>query len=53
MSVHLLISIILFVVILLGLFSGRYRAEFANVGSIIAAIAALFLFLMAINVVHF
>jgi hypothetical protein len=52
MSTHLLIALILLIVVLAGIFAYRYRAGYQAVGSFVAAIAALLLFLMAINVIH-
>jgi hypothetical protein len=52
MSLSLLIALILLIVVLLALFAYRYRASYAGVGSIVGAIAALILFLMAIGVIH-
>ncbi len=53
MSMSVLIAIILLIVVLVGIFSYRVNAAYHTVGSFIAAIAALLLFLLAINVIHF
>jgi hypothetical protein len=52
MSLSLLIALILLIVVLAGIFAYRWRAGYQTVGSFVAAIAALLLFLMAINVIH-
>jgi hypothetical protein len=52
MSTHLIIALILLIVVLAGIFAYRYRASYATVGSFVAALAALLLFLMAIGVIH-
>jgi len=52
MSVGLLIAIILLIIVLVGIFAYRYRATYAGVGSFVAAIAALLLFLMAVGLIH-
>lgn len=53
MTTAILLAIILFVLVLAGIFSYRFNASYQSIGSIIAAIAALLLFLLAINVIHF
>ena len=53
MTTSILIAIILFVIVLAGIFSYRVSAGYQTVGSFVAAIAALLLFLLAINVIHF
>lgn len=53
MSLALVIAIILLLIVLAGIFSYRVNALYQNAGSLIAAIAALLLFLLAINVIHF
>jgi hypothetical protein len=52
MTTSMLIAIILFVIVLAGIFSYRINATYYSIGSIIAAIAALLLFLIAINAIH-
>jgi len=52
-STSVLIAIVLFIVVLAGIFSYRINAAYHTVGSFVAAIAALLLFLMAIGVIHF
>lgn len=52
MSLSLVIAIILLIVVLAGIFSYRINATYQSVGSFVAAIAALLLFLMAIGVIH-
>jgi hypothetical protein len=52
MSLGLLIALILLIVVLAGIFAYRWRAGYQTVGSFVAAIAALLLFLMAIGVIH-
>ncbi len=52
MSVGLLIALILLIIVLVGIFAYRYRAAYAGVGSFVAAIAALLLFLMAVGLIH-
>lgn len=52
MDTSLLIAIILFIVVLAGIFSYRVNAAYQGAGSFTAAIAALLLFLMAIHVIH-
>jgi len=52
MSLALLLAIILFLVVLAGIFSYRINAAYQGIGSFVAAIAALILFLMAIQVIH-
>jgi hypothetical protein len=52
MSLGLIIALILLIVVLAGIFAYRWRATYATVGSFVAAIAALLLFLMAIGVIH-
>ncbi len=52
MSLGLLIAIILLIIVLAGIFAYRYRATYAGVGSFVAAIAALLLFLMAVGLIH-
>lgn len=51
MSVALLIAIILLIVVLAGLFY-KPPAPYGSVGNFVAAIAALILFLMAVNLIH-
>ena len=53
MSLALLIAIILFLVVLAGIFSYRVKAGYQTIGSFVAAVAALLLFLLAIHVIHF
>jgi len=53
MSLAIVIAIILLIVALGGIFSWRYNATYQGPGSILAAIAVLLLFLLAINVIHF
>ncbi len=52
MNTSVLIAIILLIIVLVGIFAGRMNAAYHTVGSFVAAIAALVLFLMAIGVVH-
>ena len=52
MSTNTLIAIILFIIVLAGVFAPLYNATYGRVGSFVAAIAALVLFLMAVGVVH-
>jgi len=52
MDTSLLISIILLIVVLAGIFSYHINVAYQGVGSFVAAIAALLLFLMAIHVIH-
>jgi hypothetical protein len=52
MSLSIIIAIILLIVVLAGIFSYRYRASYQTVGSFVAAIAALLLFLMAVGILH-
>ena len=52
MSLALLIAIILLIVVLAGIFAYRANAAYGTVGSFVAAIAALLLFLMAVGVIH-
>jgi len=53
MSVNLLVAIILLVVVFAGIFVYRVQVGYQTVGSFVAAIAALLLFLMAVGVIHF
>ena len=52
MSLGLLIALVLFIVVLAGLFSWSFGPQYQRVGSFVAAICALLLFLMAVGVVH-
>lgn len=52
MSLGLLIAIILLVVVFAGIFAYRVRPGYQTVGSLVAAICALLLFLMAVGVIH-
>lgn len=52
MSLELLIAIILLIIVLMGVFSYHINAAYQGVGSFVAAIAALLLFLMAVHVIH-
>jgi hypothetical protein len=52
MSLELLIAIIFLIIVLAGIFSYRVNATYQGVGSFVAAIAALLLFLMAVHVIH-
>jgi hypothetical protein len=52
MSTHLLIAIVLLIVVLAGIFAYRMNAAYHSIGSFVAAIAALILFLMAIGTIH-
>ena len=49
MSLHVLIALVLLVVVLCGLFAGRFRPDYVVVGSIVGALCAVLLFLMAIG----
>ena len=51
MSLGLIIAIILLIIVFAGVFSYRINASYHSVGSFIAAIAALLLFLMAVHVI--
>jgi hypothetical protein len=51
-GLSLLIAIILLIVVLGGIFSYRINASYQMAGGFVAAIAALLLFLMAVNVIH-
>ena len=51
MSVFLLIALVLFIVILVGLFYAA-PAPYGNAGKFVAAICALLLFLIAIGALH-
>ncbi len=53
MSTSVLIAIVLFIIVLAGVFSYRINAAYHVVGGFVAAIAALLLFLMAVGVIHF
>ena len=52
MSLGLLIALILLIIVFAGVFSYRMNAAYHTVGSFVAAIAALLLFLMALNIIH-
>lgn len=52
MHLSVLIAIVLLIVTLLGIFSYKVGAEYQTFGNVVAAIAALLLFLMSINVIH-
>lgn len=52
MDANLIIALILLIVVVAGIFSYRVNATYQGVGSFVAAIAALILFLIAINVIH-
>ena len=52
MSLGLLIAIILLIIVFAGVFAYRVNAGYQHVGSFIAAICALLLFLMAVGVIH-
>lgn len=52
MGVSVLIAIILLIVTLAGIFSYKVNAAYQTFCGFVAAIAALFLFLLAIHVVH-
>ncbi len=51
MSLFLIISVLLLIIVLAGLFY-RPPAPYSTVGSFVAAIAALLLFLIAVGVLH-
>ena len=53
MTTSILIDIILFIIALAGIFSYRIKAAYSSIGSFIAAIALLLLFLLAIGAIHF
>ncbi len=52
MSLGLFIAIVLLIIVFAGVFSYRMNAAYHTVGSFVAAIAALILFLMAVGVIH-
>ncbi len=52
MNTSVLIAIILLIIVLVGIFAYRVNDAYRSIGSFVAAIAALVLFLMAIGVVH-
>lgn len=52
MSTGVLIAIVLLIVVFAGIFIYRVRVGYQTVGSFVAAIAALLLFLMAVGVLH-
>ena len=52
MHLSVLIAIILLIVTLMGIFSYKVNVTYQTFGNIVAAIAALLLFLMAIGVIH-
>jgi hypothetical protein len=49
MNLGLLIAIILLIIVLAGIFSYRINATYQSIGSFVAAIAALLLFLMDLD----
>lgn len=52
MSTGLLIAIVLLIIVFAGIFIYRVQASYHAIGSFVAALAALLLFLMAIGVIH-
>jgi hypothetical protein len=52
MHLSVLIAVVLLIVTLAGIFSYRVNVAYQSFGGFIAALAALLLFLLAINVIH-
>jgi hypothetical protein len=52
MHSNVILAIVFLIVTLMGIFSYRVNAAYQTFGGFVAAIAALLLFLMAINVIH-
>jgi uncharacterized BrkB/YihY/UPF0761 family membrane protein len=52
MHSNVILAIVFLIVTLAGIFSYRVNAAYQTFGGFVAAIAALLLFLMAINVIH-
>jgi hypothetical protein len=52
MSLLIIIAIVLLIVVLAGIFASYVNPAYGKVGGFVAAICALLLFLMAVNVIH-
>lgn len=52
MNTNVLIAIIMFVIVVLGMFAYRVNQAYQTLGNVVTFIAALILFLMAIGVIH-
>ena len=52
MSLGIIIAIILLIVVFAGIFVYRVQPSYHGIGAMVAAIAALLLFLMAVGVIH-